>query len=317
MTISRRSLLSWIWALGLTACAPRTRESSIPQVREPIQQETNRILSQDVWTLFQTMYASNHQDDIQLLSEVLNNGFQDISLIEALKSFQTQNGLVADGTLGPATLKQLYLQHFQLLPTLSPMQIKRLEIYEALQNYEADRWRVPTSIPDVFDNKKFFGGGNIQDFINLPQTYIAQGLSGTALKDTPKTLFIERDNQGKMILRLYDITWNLFLACYTSGGASQNRSPEEQSGTTWAEDWHTHLYHVSSSYPEEWDAGAPMYAATRVNDDGIWIHSSADTIDGYDHSHGCFRVGLYYAQALHDYVSKYWEVDIQIGNLYS
>jgi len=47
-----------------------------------------------------------------------------------------------------------------------------------------------------------------------------------------------------------------------------------------------------------------MFNATNINGGAIWVHSSADTIDGYDHSHGCFRNGLYYAAALHNHTNR-------------
>lgn len=134
----------------------------------------------------------------------------------------------------------------------------------------------------------------------MRDTYITASLRNAIPEhDTPNTLYVERI-QGRYALRMYDHLGVLYVASYVSPGTSSNRTPEETSYTTRTAD----LDHVSSSYPEDTeDAGAPMYAATHVVG-GVWIHSSADTIDGQGHSHGCIRTGLLYARAIHDYVAS-------------
>lgn len=136
-----------------------------------------------------------------------------------------------------------------------------MTVYGDLENYESDRGRTPTSVPDVFNNRKFFGGGNIHDFENISGTYISQKLLDViAERGTPNTLYIGR-LQGRMIMRLYDAQGNIYIANYITGGTSAHKSPEN---ITYKTGW-TDKYHISSSYPEEGTRGAPMYAATNVN----------------------------------------------------
>lgn len=316
--LSRREFFLGATALWLSACAPK-RDWNIslpfPEVQEPIASQVWEIIeSHEV--LFENMKFQNHQDDIWLFAKIFNKWVEDTSLVQKLIEFQSQNGLTADANMWPETLKVLYTKVFIQSPFLTHVQQKRWEIYTSLQNYEADRGKLPTSVPNPFDNTKFFGGGSQEDiygFLSIPWTYLTQGIYDVPLQDTPNTLYIERNTYGQMILRMYDMTGNLYISAYVTGGTSENQSPENLS----IETDYAHLYHVSSSYPEETEWGAPMYAATRVNTNGIWIHSSASMIDGYDHSHGCFRVGLLYAQALHDYVNAGNTLNIVIWDLYS
>lgn len=318
-SVSRRWFLSLAGAFTLTACAQKwlwVHPSPSAKVQEPVSSEVGEIL-QDQEALFQQMQENTHEDDIRLFADMFHAWVQDANLVQKLREFQTQNGLPWDGKMWPATLEALYTKVFIKSPyLLSELQHKRLEIFTSLQNYEADRGKLPTSVPNPFDNTKFFGGASqkeIYPFLSIPGTYLTQGIYDVPLQDTPNTLYIERNSQGKMILRMYDTTGNLYISAFVSGGTSETQSPENLSTTT----NYAHLYHVSSSFPEDTEGGAPMYAATQINTDGIWVHSSASMIDGLDHSHGCFRVGLLYAKALHDYVSAWNTLNVVIWNLYN
>lgn len=320
--ISRRSFLTWGAAMvWLSACTSPERFSrdNTPVVLEPMAEygvswQVNDIMYPNNIEAMQDTISSNTFEDISLAKNILCGyaNCDDSEFVLALQAFQVNNWLTADGTIWPATLKAIYMQAMRDNYMMTPTQARRMHIYYDLNNYTSDRGRIPTSIPDAFNNRKFFWGGNILDFTNIPNSYITQSLLNQVEQFwTPNTLYIER-LYGKMIMKLYDAQGVLYIASYVTGGTSVNRSPENASFRT---QW-TDKYHISSSYPEEGDRGAPMFAATNVDGWPIWVHSSADTIDGYDHSHGCFRTGLIYAEALMRYVNTNGPINIVVWNLY-
>ncbi len=318
--MDRRKFLSLWAAASLSAC------SWIPDMRGILSSEYWESVPDRVWgivggtemhpeerEIMRTNYEKNLPADMSLLKQLLCGRFcGEEDFFRAIQNFQSQNGLTADGDIGPSTLRAVYARAMEWWYPFTSVQRNRLEILHDLRNYEPDRDRYPTSIPNVYNNRKFFGGGNVREF--MPGTlgdYIAQGLVGKIPEiETPNTLYIEKI-EWKTIMRLYNQDGYLFVATYVSPGTYEHQTPQNTSYRVSSTD----KYHISSQYPEDGNLWAPMYAATHVVD-GVWLHSSADTIDGYGHSHGCIRAGLHYAKVVHDYVARGNVITVQIGNLY-
>lgn len=288
----------------------------IPEITDSVQDRTDDLLNaNDIANeAIEKTYRWNTVSDITLFKRLYCTwDCWNIEIYNALKDLQSRNGLEPDGILWPKTLELVYEEAMNSGRYLNTTQTQRYLIHTELQNYEEDRGRMPISVPNAFNNRKFFGGWDIHEFKNRPGTYITASLEWVLPQTwSPNTLYISR-LWGKMVMRLYDQNGVLSIANYVSWWTNEHRSPEQRSYTT---SW-THKYHISSEYPEEWDLWASMFNATNINGGAIWVHSSNDTIDGYDRSHGCYRAGLYYATGLYDYVNRVWSIRVEIWDLYA
>jgi hypothetical protein len=205
-----------------------------------------------------------------------------------------------DGILWPQTLEEIYSGYYTRNNDFDTQ-------YKSNIAKKLTEWERTKPKPNAFSAKHLFGTGDLEKMENIPWTYIAKWLQHLPQEWEKNNLYLETWEDGLSYVRLYDSAGKLYVAGYISPGSLDRKTPQKAPFQTNKTD----LYHASSSYND-----ASMYAATGLHNSLYWIHSSRDEIDGTPHSHGCARTGLWYAQAIHDYVKDHGPITVHMTNLY-
>lgn len=321
----RRNFLALAATWSAAACGRIPDFRWIWDNQEDTRREVSQVLdiswnTPEMSEIMQRNYEKNLPEDLSLLEHILCGRFcNQQEFFWAIQDFQSQNGITADGDIGPSTLEKVYLTLFMhRLSDLSAVQQKRFEIYREMRIYPSKtRWVEhlerqvtlhPSSNPRVFSNAYYYGETSGFPLSNRPiNSEIAPFVPQYIERQDPVT-FSDMVH-GKYILRTY-INGNLVFASYMSPGNPSH--PDGHGIATTQGQWpHTRAWQFSDMY---WITGAPSsvrwgpdyytsdimpYAVNVVN----WIFSHAWNVNWLRRSHGCMRLPMYYAKALYEIFS--------------
>jgi len=236
--------------------------------------------------------------------------YDSVEAVHQIEEIQRQLGQDIDGIVWPWTLREIYIQIYSRnLNILPEFQRNRWEAYQEMQEYrnnpriiDGERLYV-SQIPDVFNDRIYWWGTRENREIFRPQewTMFAEWLLGDGFdinaRNTPNSVQIFRI-WWRNALALYDSQWRAISACYTS--------PWEDSHTVRGShvlntSWNYQMHHLSRDH-----GNAPMAYGVNVQDRAFWImiHAWVWKITWYDESSGCFRIGIWYARFIYNYITQ-------------
>lgn len=230
--------------------------------------------------------------------------------VAQIEEIQRQLGEDVDGVVGPGTLEAIYVRYYSRnLSILPEFQRNRWEAYQEMQDYmnnpriiNGERHYV-SQIPNVFNDRLYWWGTRENRDIFRPRewTMFAEWILGDGFDisapNTPNSIQIFQ-LRWRNALALYDSQWRAILACYTSPGDDSHVVRGSQTLET---RWNFQMHHLSRDHNN-----APMAYGINVQDRafGIMIHWGLWKITWYDESHGCFRIGLWYARYIYNYITQ-------------